>query len=98
LTVTGEFPVDVRVNDCVVAVFSAALPKLKLPELTVNRGLVCAAPVPLRVTTAVLPVDESLLIVIWPFDAPVAVGLNCTCSVTDCAGLSVTGKLLPIRA
>ena len=48
-------------------------------------------------TTAVLPVDESLLIVIWAFDAPVAVGLNCTCSATDCVGLSVTGKLPPTR-
>jgi len=64
LTVTGEVPVDVSVNDCVVAVFTVTLPKLKLAELTVNCGLGAAALVPLRVTCAVEPVDESLLMVI----------------------------------
>jgi hypothetical protein len=76
LTVTGEVPVDVSVNDCVVAVFTVTLPKLRLAVLIVNCGLVAAAPVPLRATTDVLPVDESLLIVICPLAAPVAVGLN----------------------
>jgi hypothetical protein len=32
--------------------------------------------VPLSATTAVLPLDESLLIVICPLAAPVTVGLN----------------------
>ena len=64
LTVTGAVPVDVRVNDCVVAVFTVTLPKLKVAVLTVNCGLGAAALVPLRVTCAVDPVDESLLIVI----------------------------------
>jgi hypothetical protein len=36
LTVTGAVPVDVRVNDCVVDVFTVTLPKLKVAELTVN--------------------------------------------------------------
>jgi hypothetical protein len=36
LTVTGEVPVDVSVNDCVVAVFTVTLPKLRVPALTVN--------------------------------------------------------------
>jgi hypothetical protein len=53
-------------------------------------------PAPLRVTTDVEPVDELLLIVICPPADPVVVGLNCTCSVTACAGFSVTGKLPPI--
>jgi hypothetical protein len=64
LTVTGVVPVDVRVNDCVVAVFSVTLPKLKLAALTANCGFVAAVPVPLRATSDVLPLDESLLIVI----------------------------------
>ena len=63
-TVTGEVPVDVNVNDCVVAVFTVTLPKLKLAELTVNCGLGAAVLVPARVTCAVEPVDESLSIVI----------------------------------
>ena len=36
LTVTGEVPVDVSVKDCVAAVFTAIVPKLKLAALTVN--------------------------------------------------------------
>ena len=60
LIVTGEVPVDVSVNDCVVAVFTVTLPKLKVPALNVNCGLGAAALVPLRVTWAVEPVDESL--------------------------------------
>jgi hypothetical protein len=39
-TVTGEVPVDVKVNDCVVAVFTVTLPKLRLAALTVNCGTV----------------------------------------------------------
>jgi hypothetical protein len=63
-TVTGEVPVDVNVNDCVVAVFTVTLPKLKLAALTVNCGLGAPVLVPLSVTCPVEPVDESLLIVI----------------------------------
>ena len=51
--------------------------------------------VPLRTTTVVEPVDESLLIVICPLAAPVTAGLNCTCNVTAWAGFSVTGTLPP---
>jgi hypothetical protein len=64
LTVTGAVPVDVSVNDCVVAVFTVTVPKLNVPVLTVNCGLGAAVLVPPRVTWAVEPVDESLLIVI----------------------------------
>ena len=35
-TVTGELPDDVSVNDCVVAVFTVVLPKLRFAALTVN--------------------------------------------------------------
>jgi hypothetical protein len=51
--------------------------------------------VPLKATTAVEPVDESLLIVICPLTAPVDVGRNCTCNVTSWPGFSVTGRLPP---
>jgi hypothetical protein len=36
LTVTGDVPVDVNVNDCVVEVLAVTLPKLRLAALTVN--------------------------------------------------------------
>jgi hypothetical protein len=94
-TVTGDVPVDVRVNVCVVAVFTVTLPKLRLPALTVNCGLGAAVLVPLRATTAVLPLDELLLIVICPLAVPVEVGWNCTGSVTDCVGFSVAGRVPP---
>jgi len=63
LTVTGEDPVEVKVTDWVVDVFTVTLPKLKLAALSVNCGLGAAVPVPLNATVAVLPVDESLLMV-----------------------------------
>src|SRR5207253_2096056 len=64
LTVTCAVPVDVSVNDWVVAVFTVTLPKLKVAALMVNCGLGAAMLVPLRATTAVLALDELLLIVI----------------------------------
>jgi hypothetical protein len=36
VTVTGDVPVDVSVNDCVVEVLTVTLPKLKLAALIVN--------------------------------------------------------------
>jgi hypothetical protein len=36
LTVTGDVPVEVNVNDCVVAVFTVTLPKVKVAALTAN--------------------------------------------------------------
>jgi hypothetical protein len=74
-TVTGVVPDDVSVNDCVVALFTVTLPKLNVVALTVNCGF-AAVPVPLRVTEAVLPVVELLLIVIWPLAVPVTAGSN----------------------
>jgi len=94
-TVTGAVPVDVNVRDCVVAVLTVTLPKLKLAALTVNCGLGAAVPIPFRATNAVPPVAELLLIVTWPLAVPVVVGSNCTCNVTDCVGFNVTGKLPP---
>ena len=39
-TVTGEVPDDVSVNDCVVVVFIATLPKFSVVGLAVNWGFV----------------------------------------------------------
>ena len=64
LTVTGEVPVEVNVSDCVVAVFTVTLPKLKLAALTLNCGLGAAVPIPLRATKIELLVVELLPIVI----------------------------------
>jgi len=36
LTVTGAVPVEVNVNDCVVAALTVTLPKLRLATLTAN--------------------------------------------------------------
>jgi hypothetical protein len=91
-TVTADVPVEVSVNDSVLAVFTVKLPKLRLDALMVNCGL-AAVPVPLRAAAAVPPVVELLLMVICPLAAPVVVGSNWTCSVTDWFGFSVTGKL-----
>jgi hypothetical protein len=54
LTVTGEVPVDVKVNVCAVVVFTVTLPKLRLAALTANFGLGAAVLVPLKATTAML--------------------------------------------
>ena len=63
LIVTGDVPVEVRVKDCVVDVFTVTLPKLKVAVLTANCGLGAGVLVPPRVTWVVDPVDESLVIV-----------------------------------
>jgi hypothetical protein len=63
-TVTADVPVEVNVNDCVIEVFTVTLPKLRLAALTVSCGASAAVLFPLRVTTAVAPVEELLLIVI----------------------------------
>jgi hypothetical protein len=61
LTVTGVVPVEVKVRDCSVAVFTVTLPKLKLAALTANCGLAAALPVPLNATTVAFSAEESLL-------------------------------------
>jgi hypothetical protein len=64
LTVTGAVPVEVSVSDCVVAVFTVTLPKLRFAALTVNCGLGAAVLVPLRATKIVPVVVELLPIAI----------------------------------
>jgi hypothetical protein len=95
LTVTADVPEEVSVNVIDFAVFTVSLPKLRLDALNVNFGLAAAVPVPLKATAAVPPVVELLLTVSFPVTAPVAVGLNCTCSANVCFGFSVAGKVPP---
>ena len=92
---TGAVPVEVSVSGSVEAELTVTSPNVKLAALRVNCGLVAALPVPLRFTTAVLLVDELLWIVNCPDAGPVAVGSNCTLSVTDWFGFKVTGKVAP---
>ena len=95
--VTGAVPLELSVTGNVVGAFTVTLPNARLAGLMVNCGFgtTVAVPVPVRLTTAVLLVDESLWIVNCPEAAPVAVGSNCTFRVTDCPGFKVTGNVAP---
>jgi len=97
LMVTGAVPLEVSVTGRVVGVFSVTLPKATLVGLTVKVGLVTTVlvPVPLRLTTAVLLVEESLWIEICPDAGPVTAGSNCTFNVIDSPGFNVAGNVAP---
>ncbi len=83
LIVTGAVPVEVNVTGWVDGVSTVTLPNVRLAVLIVNCGFGIGVPVPLRLTSAVLLVDELLWIVSCPVSSPVAVGSNFTFSVTD---------------
>jgi len=83
LMVTGAVPEDVSVSGRVVAELIVTSPKLRLAALSVNCGLVAALPVPVRLTTAGLLLDELLSTVNRPDTGPVVVGSNCRSNVTD---------------
>src|ERR1039458_10415995 len=57
--------------------------------------LVPVVPVPLRLITAVLLVDELLVMVSCPVAAPAAVGSNSTLSVACWPGFNVIGNVPP---
>lgn len=52
-----------------------------------------AVPVPLRLITAVLFVEELLVMVSWPAVAPTATGSNSTSSVVAWLGFNVVGNV-----
>ena len=56
---------------------------------------VALSPVPLKLTTVELPVDELLEMVNCPVAVPAAVGANVTVSAIDLAELNVTGNAAP---
>jgi hypothetical protein len=100
----GEVPVEVRTRVFVPTVFTATLPKLRFAALMASCGFGAGVPAPLKETTVGPPADELLLMSNCSRDLPVDVGLNCTCSVNDCVGTNVTGrvptteKLAPVTA
>jgi hypothetical protein len=65
-------------------------------QLSALRAVV-DAPVPLRLTVCVLPVDELLTTVIVPDALPADVGSNCTVTVADCPAASVAGTFVLAR-
>lgn len=93
LTVTAPVPLEVNVTPSVAFEPTVTSPKLRLVGLTVSCGVV--VPVPLRPTATVAFVDELLLMLSVPVDAPAVVGANCTLSVNVCLGLRVAGKVAP---
>jgi hypothetical protein len=76
VTVTGEFPVDVRVKGRVVGEPTVTPPKFRLAALIESWGAADMLPVPCNETVAAFPFDASLLIVSCPFAAPAAFGSN----------------------
>ena len=92
LTVTAAVPLEVSVTGKVEVEPSVTLPKLRLPGLTVNCGVV---PVPLMLTVTVGLVEELLLMVRVPVAEPAVVGSNWTCRVAVWLGFSVKGKVAP---
>lgn len=75
LTVTAAVPEAVSVSVWDDVVFTGTLPNAKVLELTVNCD---EMPVPLKVTFAVLPLEELLEIATVPLAAPATVGLKLT--------------------
>ena len=78
LTVTADVPVEVKVRDRVAGVSMFTLPKARLATLTVSCGTGAAVPMPLRGTWMELPEEASLVMVMLPAAAPVAVGSKLT--------------------
>ncbi len=95
LMVTGAVPVEVRVTGCFDEVLIVTLPNVRLAVLTISCGLATGAPVPLRLTTAVLLLTESLRIVNFPDAAPAVVGSNCTFNSNDWPGFNRSGNVPP---
>ena len=86
-----DVPVTEAVNCCVVPVVVVTLVGVN-PTATSDGG---AIPEPLRATTIVPSVEESLVMVRCPVAAPMPAGLNCTFGVTASPGRSVCGNVTP---
>jgi len=95
LTVTAELPVEVRVTVCVEGVPTVTLPKLKLVALKVSTGLVALAPVPLRLTVIVEPVEELLAMEREPVSVPATLGSKVTWTLAVWPGDRVSGRAGP---
>ena len=74
-------PELVSVTFCAaLGVFTVWLPKLRLAVDKVTAGAFAAVPVPVRLTVCGLPLALSVIVIV-PFCAPVAVGVNVTLTV-----------------
>ena len=80
---TAEVPVDESVTDCVVGEPSVTVPKLRAVVLSPSLGLCAATPVPLNVTTELVPDAELLLMVREPLAVAAVRGANVICRVRD---------------
>ena len=86
----------VRAGSLIVTV-QRSVPGPLIDALLQDKPLSCGIPVPFRATTAVLLMDELLVMVNWPVAAPSAEGSNCTLSVADLPGFTVSGKVPEVR-
>ena len=77
-TVTAAVPDEVSIRVLVKVVFSVTLPKSRLVALIVKWGVADCVPVPLRLTVLVLPLEESLEMVMLPLAAPATAGSKLT--------------------
>jgi hypothetical protein len=71
------------------------VPLLQYSALSPAVAAGAAVPMPLRLTTVVLLVDELLVMVNCPVAAPAVAGLNTILSVAAWPGLNVTGNVPP---
>jgi hypothetical protein len=91
--VSAAVPDEVSVNVFVVLVFTATSPNASVLALKVSCADGGDAPIPLRFTLIVLPVEELVEIVTAPLAAPATVGLKLNWSVMDLPGFNVAGNV-----
>ena len=72
-----------------------SVPAALIDELVQLKPLNTGTPLPVRLITVDVPLDELLVKVNEPVSAPAAVGSNCTVSVAVEFGLRVIGKVAP---
>ena len=76
-----------------IVTVQTSVPVPVMDALLQEKPVSCGIPVPFRATTAGLLVEELLVTVNWPVAAPSAEGSNCTLSVGDWPGFTVSGKV-----
>lgn len=93
---TTKPPVDAAAVSITVQESELVPVRDALAQLSPLSAAGTALPVPLSPITVAAPLEELLLMVSWPVDAPTDVGLNCTFTVTAWPGVSVTGNAAPV--
>jgi hypothetical protein len=95
LIINAAVPEEVSVRVLVEVVLTATLPNASVLALKVSCADGADAPVPLRSTVIVPPVEELVEIVMAPLAAPVTVGSKLTWSGMDWPGFRVAGNVGP---